>query len=51
MFVVSVVCCQVCRGFCHGLITCPEESYRLWCVVVCDQGTSKTRRPKPATGL
>ena len=24
------------RGFCDGLITRPEESYRLWCVVVCD---------------
>ena len=24
------------RGLCDGLITHPEESYRLWCVVVCD---------------
>ena len=24
------------RGLCDGLITRPEESYRLWCVVVCD---------------
>ena len=24
------------RGLCVGLITRPEESYRLWCVVVCD---------------
>ena len=23
-------------GFCDELITRPEESYRLWCVVVCD---------------
>ena len=23
------------RGLCNELITCPEESYRLWCVV-CD---------------
>jgi hypothetical protein len=23
------------RGLCDGLITRPEESYRLWCVVVC----------------
>jgi hypothetical protein len=34
------VCCERCvlssRGFCDGLITRPEESYRLWCVVVCD---------------
>ena len=33
------VCCEHCvlsgRGLCDGLITRPEESYRLWCVV-CD---------------
>jgi len=23
------------RGLCDALITRPEESYRLWCVVVC----------------
>jgi hypothetical protein len=23
------------RGLCDGVITCPEEFYRLWCVVVC----------------
>jgi len=49
------VCCECCvlsgRGLCDGLITHPEESYRLWRVVVCDQETSKTRRLKPATGL
>jgi hypothetical protein len=32
------VCCECCvvsgRGLCDGLITRPEESYRLWCVVV-----------------
>jgi len=39
------------RGLCDGLITRPEESYRLRCGVVCDQETSKTRRPKPAIGL
>jgi hypothetical protein len=39
------------RGLCDGLITRPEESYRLRCVVVCDKETSKTRRLKPATGL
>jgi hypothetical protein len=48
------VCCECCvlsgRGLC-GLITRPEESYRLWRVDVCDQETSKTRRLKPATGL
>jgi len=48
-------CCECCvlsgRGLCDGLITRPEESYRLWRVVVCDQETSKTTRLKPATGL
>jgi len=39
------------RGLWDGLITRPEESYRLWRVVVCDQETSNTRRLKPANGL
>ena len=34
------VCCECFvlsgRGLCDELITRPEESYRLWCVVVCD---------------
>jgi len=34
------VCCECCvlsgRGLCDELVTCREESYRLWCVVVCD---------------
>ena len=34
------VCCECCvlsgRGLCEQLITHPEESYRLWCIVVCD---------------
>jgi hypothetical protein len=25
------------RGLCDGPIPRPEESYRLWCVLVCDQ--------------
>jgi len=28
------------EGLCDELITHPEESYRLWCVVVCDLETS-----------
>ena len=48
------VCCECCvlsgRGLCNGLITHPEESYRLW-RVMCDQETSKMRRLKPAIGL
>jgi len=47
-------CCECCvlsgRGLCDELITRPEESYRLWCVVVCYLETSRTRRPWPALG-
>jgi hypothetical protein len=35
--VVSVVCLSG-RGLCDGLITRPEESYRLLCVCVCLSG-------------
>ena len=39
------VCCDCCvlsgRGLCDELITRPEESYRLWCVVVCDLEITK----------
>jgi hypothetical protein len=49
------VCCECFvlsgRGLCDGLITRPEESYRLWRVLVCDQENSNTRRLKPVTGL
>jgi len=49
------VCCECCvlsgRGLCAGLITRPEESYRLSRIVVCDLETSKMRRLKPDTGL
>ena len=47
------VCCECCvlsgRGLCDELITRPEESYRLWCVV-CDLETSWMRRPWPTGG-
>ena len=33
------------RGLCDGLITRPEESYRVGCVVVCDRESSIMRRP------
>ena len=33
------------RGLCDELITCPEESYRLWRVVVCDLETSRMGAP------
>ena len=48
------VCCECCvlsgRGLCDELITRPEESYRLWCVTVCDLETSWMRRPWPTGG-
>ena len=44
-------CCVLSgRGLCDELITRPEESYRLWCVVVCDLETSRMRRPWPTGG-
>jgi len=33
------------RGLCDELITRPEESYRLCCVVVCDLETSRIGAP------
>ena len=33
------------RGLCDELITRPEESYRPWCVVVCDLETSRIGAP------
>ena len=51
MSVCSECCVLSDRGLCDELITRPEESYRLWRVVVCDLETSKTRRLKPANGL
>jgi len=38
------------RGLCDELITRPEGSYRLWCVV-CDLETSWMRRPWHTGGL
>jgi len=47
-------CCECCmlsvRGLCDELITRPDESYRLWRVVVCDLETSRMWRPWPALG-
>jgi hypothetical protein len=46
---VSCECCVLSgRGLCDGLITRPEESYRVWCVQkVCDREASIMRRPRP----
>ena len=35
-----LVLCVV-RGACEGPITRPEESYRLWCVVVCEEALAR----------
>jgi hypothetical protein len=44
-------CCVLSgRSLCVGLITRPEESYRLWCVVVCDLEISLMRWPWPTGG-
>jgi len=41
----TFLCCECCvllgRGLCDELITRPEESYRMWRIVVCDLETSK----------
>ena len=48
------VCCECCvlssRGLCDGLITRPEESYRMCCFAVCDLEASRMRRLWPALG-
>ena len=40
MFIICEYCVLSGRGLCDELITRPEESYRLWFVVVCDLETS-----------
>ena len=49
------VCCECCvlsgGGLCDEMITRPEKSYRLWCVVECDLETSWMRGPWPTGGL
>ena len=48
------VCCECWvlsgKGLCDGLITRPEESYRLLRVDVCDLETSRMSRPWPIRG-
>ena len=48
------VCCECCvflgRRLSDELITLPEESYRLCCVIVCDIETSWMRRPWSKAG-
>ena len=48
------VCCECCvlsgRGLCDELITRPEESYQLWCVVVCDLENLKNEETMTRVG-
>jgi hypothetical protein len=48
------VCCECCvlsgRGLCDGLVTRPEESYRLWCVLSVIVKPRTARRPKLPRG-
>ena len=50
----AFVCCECCvlsgKGLYVELITRPEESHRLWCIAMCDIGTTRMRRPWPALG-
>jgi hypothetical protein len=45
-----VLCVLSGRGLYDGLITRPGESYRLWCVLVCDLETSRMRWLKLVKG-
>jgi hypothetical protein len=48
-----LVCCECCvsgRGPCDELITRPDESYQLWCVVVCDLDNLKSGEAMPRDG-
>ena len=38
------------RGLCDELITRPEESYRLWCVVACDLENLKNEEAMTRVG-
>ena len=48
------VCCEYCvlsgRGLCDELITPPEESYRMWCIVVCDLDNLKNEEAMTRVG-
>jgi hypothetical protein len=47
----SCECCVLSGvSLCDELITRPEESYRLWCLVACDLETSNMRRPWSVLG-
>jgi hypothetical protein len=39
------------KGLCDELITRPEESYRLWCVIACDLENLKNEEAMTRVGL
>jgi hypothetical protein len=48
IFVCGECCVLTGRGLWDERLTCPEETYRLWCFVLRDLETSRMRRPWPA---
>ena len=46
---VIVACCQVVFG--DGPITRPEESYRMWCVILCELRNHKNEASFACFGL
>jgi hypothetical protein len=50
MFVCCVCLVLSGRGLGEELISRPDDSYRLWCVVMSDLATSRLRRLQPALG-
>jgi len=50
MFVFCDCCVLSGRGFCDEMITRPEESYRLCCVVVCDLDNLKNEEAMTRVG-
>jgi len=47
MFVSRVCCVLSGRGLCDEIIIRPEEFYRLWCVVVCEEALAHWRAVAP----
>jgi hypothetical protein len=50
MFVCYECCVLSGRGLCDELITRQQESYRLWCVVVCDLENLKNEEAMTRVG-
>jgi hypothetical protein len=51
MFVCFMCCVLSGKGLCDELITGPEEFYRLWRVIVCDQENSYGEEAIARAGL